>query len=139
MGDTKPGKERKYKCNISIFNFSLLTITVTDTAFKKSSLKNLFLKKVVAGPSNHWSFHIDLLGFCLEFRLSPVCEYPNYYYNIINDFYNIFLSIYLSIYLMYIYICIYIYMYIYMHLYYIYIHIYVYMYMYIYIYIYIDR
>ena len=44
------------------------------------------MKKVVPGASKHWPHHIDLLVFCFKFRLSPVCEYLNYYYNITNDY-----------------------------------------------------
>ena len=41
--------------------------------------------KMVPGTSNNWPYHTDLLVFCLTFKLSPVCEYLNYYYNITND------------------------------------------------------
>ena len=68
-----------------IFIFSLLAIMVTDTAFGKSSLGKLFLEKIVPGTSKNWPYHTDLLVFCLKFKLSPVCEYLNYYYNISND------------------------------------------------------
>ena len=57
---------------------------VSNTAIRKSCLGNLYLKKVVPVTSNHWPFHADLLVYCLKFRLSPVCEYLNYYYNITN-------------------------------------------------------
>ena len=65
-----------------IFISSLLAIMVTDTAFKRSSLGKLFLEKTVPGTSKNY---IDSLVFCLKFKLSPVCEYLNYYYNITND------------------------------------------------------
>ena len=68
-----------------IFIFSLLAIMATDTAFRKSSLGKIFLEKIAPGTSKHWPYHKDLLVFCLKFRLSPVCEYLNYYYNITND------------------------------------------------------
>ena len=41
----------------------------TDTAYRKSSLKNLFLKVVAPGTSKHCSYHTDLLVFCHKFRL----------------------------------------------------------------------
>ena len=40
---------------------SLLVVMVTDTAFRKSTLENLFLKVVVPGTSKHWLYHTDLL------------------------------------------------------------------------------
>ena len=52
---------------------------VTDTAFRKSSLGKLFLEKIVPGTSKNWPYHTDLLVFCLKLKLSPVCEYLNYY------------------------------------------------------------
>ena len=36
-----------------IFIFSLLAIMVTNTVFRKSSLENLFLEKIVPGTSNN--------------------------------------------------------------------------------------
>ena len=57
---------------------------VTDTAFRNSSLGKLFLEKIVC-TFKHWPYHTDLLVFCFEFRLSPVCENLNYYYNITDD------------------------------------------------------
>ena len=36
-----------------IFIFSLLAIMVTNTVFRKSSLENLFLEKMVPGTSNN--------------------------------------------------------------------------------------
>ena len=60
-----------------------LALKVTDTAFRQFSLENIFLKVVVLGTSKHWAYHTSLLIFCLEFRLSSVCRYLNYYYNII--------------------------------------------------------
>ena len=44
---------------------------------------------MIPSTSNHWSNHKDLLVFCLKFRLSPVCEYLNYYYKINNDYWAI--------------------------------------------------
>ena len=44
---------------------------------------------MVPGTSNHWPYHTDLLVFCLKFRLTPVCEYLNYYYDITNDYWTI--------------------------------------------------
>ena len=69
------------------FNFilSLLAVMVTDTAFRTSSLGKLFLEKIVPGTSKHRPYQTDLLVFCFKFRVSPVCEYLNYYYNITND------------------------------------------------------
>ena len=58
---------------------------VTDPAFRKSSLGKLFLEKIVPGTSKNWSYHTELLVFCLNFKVSLVCEYLNYYYNITND------------------------------------------------------
>ena len=71
---------------------------VTDTVFRKSSFGNLFFKKVFPGTSKHRPYHkdflhADFLVFCLKFRLSPVCEYLDYYYKITNDYYNIYLAI----------------------------------------------
>ena len=56
----------------------LATIVITNAAFWKPSLENLFFKKVVAITSNHWPYHRDLRIFCLKFRLAPACEYLNY-------------------------------------------------------------
>ena len=69
------------------FNFilSLLAVMVTDTAFRTSSLGKLFFEKIVPGTSKHQPYQTDLLVFCFKFRVSPVCEYLNYYYNITND------------------------------------------------------
>ena len=58
---------------------------VTDTAFKKSRLGKLILEKILPGTSKNWPYHTDLLVFCLKFKLSPVCEYLNYYSNTTND------------------------------------------------------
>ena len=55
---------------------------VTDTAFRNSSLGNLLYKKVVPGTSKHCPYHTYLLVLYLKFRLSPVCKYLNYYYDI---------------------------------------------------------
>ena len=68
-----------------IFIFSLLAIMVTDTAFRKSRLGKLILQKIFPGTSKNWPYHTDLLVFCFKFKLSPICEYLNYYYNITND------------------------------------------------------
>ena len=38
-----------------------------DTAFRNSSLENLFLKVVIRGTSKHWSYRTGLLDFCLKF------------------------------------------------------------------------
>ena len=72
-----------------IFIFSLLAIMVTDTAFRKSRLGKLILEKILPGTSKNWPYHTDLLVFCLKFKLSLVCEYLNYYYNITNDCWTI--------------------------------------------------
>ena len=56
-----------------------------ETAFRKSRLGKFILGKILSGTSNNWPYHTDLLVFCLKFKLSPVCEYLNYYYNIAND------------------------------------------------------
>ena len=55
------GKHKKTK----FFHFNLLTISyhVTDTAFRRSSLGNLFLKVVVPDNSKHESYHTGLLVF----------------------------------------------------------------------------
>ena len=68
-----------------IFIFSLLAIMLTDTTFRKSSLGKFFLEKIIPGTSKNWPYHTDFLIFCAEFKLLPVCEYLNYYYNITND------------------------------------------------------
>ena len=69
-----------------IFIFSLLAIMVTDiTASRKSRLGKFILEKILPGTSNNWPYHTDLPVFCLKFKLSPVCEYLNCYYNITND------------------------------------------------------
>ena len=44
---------------------------------------------MVPGTSNYWPYHKYLLVFCLKFRLAPVCEYLNYYYNITNGYWAI--------------------------------------------------
>ena len=62
---------------------------VTNTVFRKSNLEDLFLKKVIPVTSNHCPYHTDLLVSCLKFSLWLVCEYPNYYYNITNDYWAI--------------------------------------------------
>ena len=72
--------------DVFIFIFSLLAIMVlADTAFRKSSLGKRFLEKIIPVTSKNWPYHTDLLVFCLKFKLSPVCEYLNYYYDITND------------------------------------------------------
>ena len=40
---------------------------------------------MIPGTSKNCPYHTDLLVFCLKFKLSPACEYLNYYYNITND------------------------------------------------------
>ena len=63
----KGGGEKTQKSETGIFFiliFSLLGILVTDTAFRKSSLGNLFLKKVVSGTYQHWSFYTDSILTC---------------------------------------------------------------------------
>ena len=62
---------------------------VTDTAFKKSRLGKLILEKSLPGTSKNWPYHTDLLVFCLKFKLSLVCEYLKYCYNITNDCWTI--------------------------------------------------
>ena len=47
---------------------------VTDTVFKKSSLRNLFLKVVVPGTSEHLPCHTGLLVFCRKFILMIVLD-----------------------------------------------------------------
>ena len=44
---------------------------------------------MVPRTSNYWPYHTELLVFCLKFRLSPVCEYLNYYYKISNGYWAI--------------------------------------------------
>ena len=39
---------------------------------------------MVPSTSNHWPY-----VFCLKFRLSPICEYLNYYYKTSNDYCSI--------------------------------------------------
>ena len=46
----------------------LLTLMVTNTVFRDSILENFFLKRDPI-TSNHWSYHKELLVFCLKFRL----------------------------------------------------------------------
>ena len=71
--------ERKYKiCRVMgffILIYSLLTIMVTNSAFRKSSLENLFLKVVFEGTSKHWSYYIGLVVFFVKFRLLSVCQH----------------------------------------------------------------
>ena len=69
-----------------ILIFSILAIMVTDTAFRKSNLAKLFLGKLVPSTSRNWPYHADFVVFSFEFKLSPICDYLNYYYNITNDF-----------------------------------------------------
>ena len=61
---------------------------ITNTLLRKSSLEDLFLKSG-PGTSNHLPYHKALLVFYLEFKLAPVCEYLNYYYNITNNYWTI--------------------------------------------------
>ena len=58
---------------------------VTDTAFRNSRLGKFILEKILLGTSKNWPYHIDLLVFCIKFKLSPVCEYLNYHYYIASD------------------------------------------------------
>ena len=58
---------------------------ITDTAFRKSCLGKLFLEKIVRGTSKNWPYHTGLLVLSIKFKLSPVCEYLNYYYKLTND------------------------------------------------------
>ena len=68
------------------FHFHFLTISYYgNTTFRKSSLGKDFLEKIVPGTSKNCQYCLDLLVFCLKFKLSPVCEYLNYCYNIAND------------------------------------------------------
>ena len=71
-----------------IFIFSLLAIMVNDTAFRKSRLGKLILENIFPNTKN-WPYHTDLLVYCLKFKLSLVCEYLNYYYNITKDCWTI--------------------------------------------------
>ena len=80
----------------------------TDTAFRNSSLENLFLKVVVLGTSKHWSYRTDLLVFCLKFGIIYLSVRQLVLYNITNNYYKYF-DIYVYIYKIYI---IYIYIYI---------------------------
>ena len=79
----------------------------TDTAFRNSSLENLFLKVVVLGTSKHWSYRTDLLVFCLKFGIIYLSVRQLVLYNITNNYYKYF-DIYVYIYKIYI---IYIYIY----------------------------
>ena len=58
---------------------------VTDTAFRKSRLGKFILEKIIPGTFKNWPYHSDLIGFCLKFKFSLVCDYLNYYYNVTND------------------------------------------------------
>ena len=58
---------------------------VTDTAFRKSRSGKFILEKILPGTSKDWPYHTDLLVFYLKLKLSSVCEYLNYYYDITND------------------------------------------------------
>ena len=49
-----------------IFIFSPLAVMITDTAFRKSSLRKLVLEKIVPGASKNWPYHTDWLVFCLK-------------------------------------------------------------------------
>ena len=59
---------------------------VTDTAFRKSNrLGKSILEKILPGTCENLPYHTDLIGLSLKSKLSPVCEYLNYHYNITND------------------------------------------------------
>ena len=73
----------------------------TDTAFRNSSLENLFLKVVVPGTSKHWSYRTDLLVFCLKFGIIYLSVRQLLLYNITNNYYKYF-DIYVYIYKIYI-------------------------------------
>ena len=73
----------------------------TDTAFRNSSLENLFLKVVVPGTSKHWSYRTDLLVFCLKFGIIYLSVRQLVLYNITNNYYKYF-DIYVYIYKIYI-------------------------------------
>ena len=73
----------------------------TDTAFRNSSLENLFLKVVVLGTSKHWSYRTDLLVFCLKFGIIYLSVRQLLLYNITNNYYKYF-DIYVYIYIKYI-------------------------------------
>ena len=73
----------------------------TDTAFRNSSLENLFLKVVVLGTSKHWSYRTDLLVFCLKFGIIYLSVRQLVLYNITNNYYKYF-DIYVYIYKIYI-------------------------------------
>ena len=73
----------------------------TDTAFRNSSLENLFLKVVVLGTSKHWSYRTDLLVFCLKFGIIYLSVRQLVLYNITNNYYKYF-DIYVYIYIKYI-------------------------------------
>ena len=73
----------------------------TDTAFRNSSLENLFLKVVVLGTSKHWSYRTDLLVFSLKFGIIYLSVRQLVLYNITNNYYKYF-DIYVYIYKIYI-------------------------------------
>ena len=78
--------ETKWRWEFFLFTFLPLAIMVSDTAFRKSRLgKFIILEKIFPGTSKNWPYHTDLLVFRLKFKLSPICEYLKYYYNITND------------------------------------------------------
>ena len=80
----------KLRWEFFLFTFLLLAIMVSDTAFRKSRLgKFIILEKIFPGTSKNWPYHTDLLVFCFKFKLSPICKYLNYYYNITNDCWSI--------------------------------------------------
>ena len=53
---------------IGFFHFHFLTISRHDngTTFRKSSIGKLFIEKIFPGTSKNWSYHTDLLVFCLK-------------------------------------------------------------------------
>ena len=87
---------------------------VTDTVLKKSTIENVFFKKVVSGASNHWPYYTGLLVLCVKFRLPSVFSYffntpENFSY--ICNIYNIYrerVYKYIYTYRIYIYINMYI-------------------------------
>ena len=69
LGETRKGRGEESKGRIGagwdifIFLFSLLAMMVTNTDFRMSSLRNLFLYKVVPGTSKHWPYSYRVTSF----------------------------------------------------------------------------
>ena len=68
--------------DVFILVSSLLVIMVSNTAFRKPSLENLFVKVVDPGTFKHWSSHTGLLVLLVFFlKLQVICwqvpELPN--------------------------------------------------------------